>query len=122
MASACVWGMDSTVMHGSCAGGSEGKGPTDGTHRSARANERTDGRAGKRDPWYNERGCVRVGEIGADKLAPLGSERERERGERAGRLVLTGGVCLSGGRRAGRLVPTGRARGWLGPKWLFPFF
>jgi hypothetical protein len=67
----------------SCSGGSEGKGPTDETHRSARANERTGGRAGKRDPWYSDRGCVRVGEIGADKSAPLGNEREREESVRA---------------------------------------
>jgi hypothetical protein len=64
-------------------GGSEGKGPTDGTHRSARANERMGGRAGKRDQWYSERSCGRVGEIRADKSAPLGSEREREKSARA---------------------------------------
>ena len=79
MAAACVVGADCTEKRRSCTGGSEGKGPIDGTHRLARAHERTSGRASKRDPWYNERGCVRVGEIGADKLAPLGSERERER-------------------------------------------
>jgi hypothetical protein len=48
---------------------------------------------------------VRVGEIGIDKLAPLGSEREREREERAGRLVSTGGVHLSEAAGA-------RAWGW----------
>jgi hypothetical protein len=86
VASVCVVGADSTATRRSCMGGSEGKGPTDGTHRSARANEGTGGRAGKRDPWYNERGCVRVGKIGADKSAPLGSgERERERGEESTR-------------------------------------
>jgi hypothetical protein len=54
-----------------------------------------------------------VKETGADRLAPLGSERERE-GAREGELPLTGGVCLSSGARAceraswlGRLGPAG---------------
>jgi hypothetical protein len=38
-ASACVVGVESTATRGSCAGGSGGKGPTDGTHGSARAGE-----------------------------------------------------------------------------------
>jgi hypothetical protein len=33
----CVVGMESTATRGSCADGSEGKGPTDGTHGSSRA-------------------------------------------------------------------------------------
>jgi hypothetical protein len=37
--SACVVGEESTRTRGSCAGGSEGKGPTNGTHRSARVGE-----------------------------------------------------------------------------------
>jgi hypothetical protein len=59
-----------------------------------------------------------VKETGADKSAPLGSERERE-GAREGELPLTGGVRLSGGAGA-------RARGLAGlsgPTGLFsPFF
>jgi hypothetical protein len=43
-----------------------------------------------------ERESERVKETGADRLAPLGSERERE-GAREGELPLTGGVRLSGG-------------------------
>jgi hypothetical protein len=38
--SACVVGAESMTARGSCAGGSEGKGPTDGTHGSAIANGR----------------------------------------------------------------------------------
>ena len=43
-------------------------------------------------------------ETGADSLAPLGSERERERTVRGRELPLTGGSHLSGGADA-------RARG-----------
>jgi hypothetical protein len=54
------------------------------------------------------------GEFGADKLAPLGSERESRRG-----TVLTGGDHLSkkGGRACERLGQLGL----VGPNWLFPF-
>jgi hypothetical protein len=38
-ATACVVGVESTATRGSCAGGSEGKGPIDGTHWSARVDE-----------------------------------------------------------------------------------
>jgi hypothetical protein len=38
-ASACIVGAESTETRRSCAGGSEGKGPTDRTHRSARADK-----------------------------------------------------------------------------------
>jgi hypothetical protein len=54
-ASACIVGAESTVTHGSCVGGLRGKGPTDGTHGSTRAGERTGGRANERGPWDNER-------------------------------------------------------------------
>jgi hypothetical protein len=81
-ASACVVGAESTATRGSCTGGSEGKGPTDGTHGSMRAGERTSGRADERGPRDSGRRCARVEEIGADKAAPLGSDRERGR-ERA---------------------------------------
>jgi hypothetical protein len=46
---------------------------------------------------------------GTDRLAPLGSERERE-GARERELSLTGGVRLSGGVGA-------RARGLAGLTW-----
>ena len=46
-----------------------------------------------------ERESERAKETGADRLAPLGSERERE-GAREGELPLTGGVRLSGGAGA----------------------
>jgi hypothetical protein len=84
VASACVVCAKSTTTHRSCTGGSEGQGPTDRTHRSARVNERTSGRAGKRDPRDSERSCVSAGEVGADKSAPPGSGREREDSVRAG--------------------------------------
>jgi hypothetical protein len=41
--SACVVGVESTATCRSCTSGLEGKGLIDGTHRSARANERTGG-------------------------------------------------------------------------------
>jgi hypothetical protein len=43
-----------------------------------------------------ERESERAKETGADRLAPLGNERERE-GARKGELPLTSGVRLSGG-------------------------
>jgi hypothetical protein len=46
-----------------------------------------------------ERESERAKETGADRSAPLGSERERE-GAREGELPLTGGVRLSGGAGA----------------------
>jgi hypothetical protein len=48
-----------------------------------------------------------VKKTGADRSAPLGSERERE-DAREGELSLTSGVRLSGGAGA-------RARGLVGP-------
>jgi hypothetical protein len=48
---------------------------------------------------------------GADRSAPLGSERERE-GAREGELPLTGGICLLDGAGAwacGLAGPTGLA-------------
>jgi hypothetical protein len=80
-ASACVVGAESTVKRGSCAGSLGGNGPTDGTHGSARAGERTGGRADEQGLWDSEGRCTCAEEIGADKSVPLGSERER--GERA---------------------------------------
>jgi hypothetical protein len=78
-----VVGAESTTMRGWCEGGLGEKGPTDGTHGSARAGERTGGRADERGPWDSERRCTSTEEIDTDKSAPLGSEREREKRERA---------------------------------------
>jgi hypothetical protein len=76
-ASACVMSAESTTMRGSCAGGSRRTSPTNGTHGSARTDERTGGQADERTPRDSERKCARTEEFGADKSAPLGSERER---------------------------------------------
>jgi hypothetical protein len=69
--------------------------------KRARKAEREEGRAGE--------------ETGADSLAPLGSERERERRVR-GSLAPIGGIRLSGaaGARLGLV-------GWFGPNWPFLF-
>jgi hypothetical protein len=83
VASSCVVGAESTTTHGSCAGGFEGKGPTDGTHRSARAGKRIGFCADERGPRNSERRHVHADEISADKSSPLGSERERGKSERA---------------------------------------
>jgi hypothetical protein len=58
---------------------------------------------------------MRVKETCADRLAPLGSERERE-GARKGELPLTDGVHMSGG--------AGARPGWadLSRLGCFPFF
>jgi hypothetical protein len=105
-ASACVVGAESTATRGSCAGGSGGKGPTDGTHGSARAGERTGCRADERGPRDSERKCARAEEIGVDKSSPLGSEREREKRER--------GPPVREGRTHGRET------GLVVSKWPFP--
>jgi hypothetical protein len=91
----------SPVHGGRGKGGSDREGP--------RWRERGEGRSGQRlKNWRTgparQREGKRAGEeTGADRSAPLGSERERE-GAREKELPLTGGVRLSGG--AG-----GRARG-----------
>jgi hypothetical protein len=59
--------------------------------RGTRGNGSTTSDPGPRD---RERGSTRVKETGADRSAPLGSERGRE-GARKGELPLTGGVHLS---------------------------
>jgi hypothetical protein len=104
MASACIVGAESTATRKSCTGGSERKGLTDGTHRSARANDRTNGWAGKRDPRDNERSCASAGEVSADKSAPLGSGRGRRARGQAGidrrGLPVRGSRCV-GARGAG---------------------
>jgi hypothetical protein len=97
-ATACVVGAKSTATCRLCAGGSEGKGPTDGTHRSVRADEWTSDRAGKRDPQEaREVTCAQM------RSAPIGGptgQWARERGERAGTgwRRKTGSACQ--GRRA----------------------
>ena len=68
---------------------------------------------GKSCPRDKEREGKQEKETGADRLAPLGSERERE-GAREGELPLTGGVRLSGG--------TGARPGWDGPTGLLSPF
>jgi hypothetical protein len=81
-----------------------GGGRTDRT--GPRRRERRKGRGGQRlDDWRSGptrqrgRGSTRVKETGADRSAPLGSERERE-GAREGGLPLIGGVHLLGGASA----------------------
>jgi hypothetical protein len=86
-------------VHGERVGG--------GTDRAGpRCRERRKGCAGQwLDDWRSgparqrERGSVWAKETGADRSAPLGSERERERA-REGELPLTGGVRLLGGAGA----------------------
>jgi hypothetical protein len=68
---------------------------------SARAVEQIGGWADEWGPRDSERRCARMEEIGADKSAPPGSERERG-GESEREKALTGGDRLSGeGWRAG---------------------
>jgi hypothetical protein len=70
-----------------------------------------------------ERESERAKKTGADRLAPLGSERERE-GARERELPLTGGVRLSGGAgvRARGLAGLSEPTGLLSPflfLWIF---
>jgi hypothetical protein len=95
----CVVGVESTAMRGSCVGGSGRTSLIDGTHESERKDERTGGQDDERTPRDSERKCARTEEYGAEKSAPLGSEREREKRERGRGTVLTGGDHLS--ERAG---------------------
>jgi hypothetical protein len=55
---------------------------TGGTHVPAKANGQTGGWADKQGPRDSKRKHTRADEFGVDKLAPLGSERERG-GEKA---------------------------------------
>jgi hypothetical protein len=114
-ASACVVGVESTATRWLCAGGSggggEGTGPTDRTHGSARAGERTGGRA---DEWgmrdrERARACV------WREVAPTGRPHRSARGiegSESGRgTMLTGGDRLSGrGRRVGEGAREARPR------------
>jgi hypothetical protein len=99
-ASACVMGAESTATRGSCSGGSDGNGPTDGTHRSARVGERTGGRADERGLRDSERGSAltsqphwaargRGGRVSGRERAPTGGGRLSGRaGARAGSAGL----------------------------------
>jgi hypothetical protein len=64
------------------------------------------GQANKRGPLDSERRHTHAEEFGADKSAPLGSEREREKRESGRETALTGGDRLS--------EEGGRVRGWAG--------
>jgi hypothetical protein len=108
VASVGVGRMEATTTRGSCAGGSEGKGPTDGTQWSARASEQTSDRADEWGPRDSKRRCA-CEEIGANKSAPLGSERERGKSERAREGADRRGPPIMVGWCEG----TG-ARGWAG--------
>jgi hypothetical protein len=100
VASACVVGADSTSTRRPCTGGSEGKGLTDRTHRSARANERTGGRAGKRDlGTAREVVCVWVRSAPTSRPRWAASERERRSSEQTG--ADRRGPPVRGDRRAG---------------------
>jgi hypothetical protein len=98
--------------------GAELTGQADGAEREERGARGNDSAIGDPGPRDRERGSERAKETGADRLAPLSSERERE-GVREGELPLTGGVRLSGGAGA-------RARDLAGPTWVgsaaFPFY
>jgi hypothetical protein len=83
--------------------GESGEGRTDkaGPRRRERKGDARGQRlgTGELDPRDRERGSARVKKTGADRLAPLGNERERE-GARERELPLTGGVRLLGGTGA----------------------
>jgi hypothetical protein len=96
-------------------GGADRVGPQ---RRERKGDTRGNGSAtGEPGPRGRERGGRAGEETGADRSAPLGSERERESAQERG-LSLTGGVRLSGGAGAW-------ARGLAGPSWVgwaaFPF-
>jgi hypothetical protein len=91
-------------------GGTDREGPRRRERRGAWDNGSAPGRTGPRD---RERRGTRAGEAtGADRSAPLGSEREEGKGARD-RLPLTGGTRLSGA--------AGARPGWAGLG-CFPFF
>jgi hypothetical protein len=102
---------DALVVCGRFGGGGEGTGPTDRTHGSARAGERTGGRA---DEWgmrdrERARACV------WREVAPTGRPHRSARGiegSESGRgTMLTGGDRLSGrGRRVGEGAREARPR------------
>jgi hypothetical protein len=104
-----------------CEGGSLGtKGVADGWGpRTSEGAQRTGSQllTGRSHRAASESGHE-CGRIGADKLAPPGSEGGREKGgrERGLELAPVGGVCLSGtvARGAG-------SDGLVGPNWLFLF-
>jgi hypothetical protein len=96
----------SLVHGGRGEGGADRGGPQRRERRGARA---TAQRLAERSRGIDkEEGRAREA-IGVDRLAPLGSEHEGEKGARD-RLSLTGGALLSGAAGA-------RARGLAGPNW-----
>jgi hypothetical protein len=80
------------------------------------ASERTGFCADERGSRISERGHACTDEFGTEKLTPPGSEREREKRERARDGTDRRGPPVRGGQARER----GRSRG-AGPKWLFPF-
>jgi hypothetical protein len=114
---ACVVGAESKTTRGSCAGSSGRTSPTDGTHGSARTNERTDGQADERTSRDSERKS-RARRSLASTSGPYCAARGRERRERErARTVLTGGDRLTEKGERARLV----WHGLVGPNWLFRF-
>jgi hypothetical protein len=89
-----------TLVHG---GREEGGTNRAGPRRKERKGDARGQRLGTGEPSLRnrerERESERAKETSADKLVPLGSERERV-SAREGELPLTGGVCLSGGAGA----------------------
>jgi hypothetical protein len=82
--------------------------------RDARGNGSMTSDLGLRD---RERDSAWVKETGADRSAPLGCEREREREGARERLAPIGGVACQGRQARAGLGPMG----WFGPKWPFLF-
>jgi hypothetical protein len=104
------WGVhgDARVMH-------ERFGEDKSDRQNPRVNKNgwANGRPGWRaDPRDSERKCAHKEEFGADKSAPLGSEREREKRER-----VWNGACEG---RVGARARLGQL-GLVGSNWFFPF-
>jgi hypothetical protein len=78
-----AWGRDREMHgHGRVHDGERGRFggvPTGGAHGTKRAGKRTGSRADDWGPWDSERRPACAEETGADRSAPPGSERERER-------------------------------------------
>ena len=85
-------------VHGeSGEGGTDKAGPRRRERKGDARGQRLD--TGEPGPRDRERGSALVKKTGADRLAPLGSERERE-GTHEGEPPLIGGVRPSGGAGA----------------------
>jgi hypothetical protein len=111
-----VWGCDLKLRGRGCIHGGERMqfGGEGSDRRAPRVREGAGERTGfcvdERDRHISKRGQVRADGFGADMSTPLGSEREREKRERA----------RDDADRRGPPVRGGRARG-AGPKWPFLF-